>query len=125
MTGRRADTCPWPPRPDLVPPAPRSSLGVFVYVFGRFVTVVFAAQLNRALRGLRQGHAPAAALAEDALVGDFILLRFAAVSLGGNLLQLLFRIHRHGVCRSCHGVRRLAATGNAGPRQVLARYCPR
>ena len=101
------------------------SLGVFVYVLGRFVAVVFAAQLDGALRGLRQGHALAATFVEDAFVRDFILLRLAAVGLGGDLLQLLLCVHGHGVRRSRHGVGGLAAAGDAGPGQILARCCPR
>src|SRR4029077_7050143 len=44
-----------------------------------------------------------------------------AERLGGNFLKLRDRIGRRGVRRARHGVRRLAAGRNAGPREVLAR----
>ena len=76
------------------------------------------------LRGLRQSHAGAAAFAEDALVGDFVVLRFAAQILGRDLLQLLLGVHRDRMRRARHRVRGLAATGDAGPRQILRRVSP-
>ena len=100
------------------------SLGVFVHVLGRFVTVVDAAQLDGVLRRLRQRHALAAALVEDAFVRDFVLLRLAAVGLGRDFLQLLLAVHGHGVRRPRHGVSGLAASGDAGPGQVLGGIAP-
>ena len=92
--------------------------------FGSFVAVVDAAEFDGALRGLRQSHAGAAALAEDALVGDLVILGLAAEILGRDLLQLLLGVHRRRVRRARHRVRRLAAAGDAGPRQVLRRVAP-
>jgi len=46
----------------------------FVDVFGRLVTVVAAAELDRALSSLREGQPRSAALAEDALVGYLVIL---------------------------------------------------
>ena len=70
----------------------------------------------KALRSLRQGHAPAATLVKDSLIRNFVLLRLSTESLGSNLLQFLLSIHRSGMCRAGHGMGGLASSGNAGPR---------
>ena len=73
------------------------------------MAVVRAAELDRALRRLRQRHAGAAALAEDALVGDLVILGLPAEILRRDLLQLLLRVHPRGVRRARHRVDGLAA----------------
>ena len=65
------------------------SHGEFVDVLRQLVAVVNSAQLDRVLGGLRQSHAGAAAFAEHALVGDFIILGLSAKIFRGDLLQLL------------------------------------
>ena len=66
----------------------------------------------------------AAALAKDALVRNFVLLRLSAESLGGDLLELLFSIHRSRMCRAGHGMGGLASAGDAGPREILGGIAP-
>ena len=100
------------------------SLGVLVHIFGRFVTVVFAAQFDGVLRRLGQCHTRAAALVEDFFVRDFVLLRFTAVGFGRDFLQLRTGVHGHGVRRAGHGMSGLAAAGDAGPGQVLGCIAP-
>src|ERR1700735_1144610 len=99
-------------------------LGQFVQVRRRFVTVVDAAELDRALSRLRQCHAAAVALAEDALARDLVVLGSAAETLRCDLLQLLPRIHRGGVSGARHRVGRLAAAGYAGERKVVGAVAP-
>ena len=88
------------------------------------MSVVDSAELYGFLRSLRQGHAAAPTLAKNAFVRDLVLFRRAAVSLRGDFLQLLLSIHGRGVRRSRHGMRRLAASGYASPRQILRRFAP-
>src|SRR5260370_11360123 len=90
---------------------------------GRLVAVVDATQLNRVLRGLRQSHT-GATLAENTLIGDLVLLRFATKLLGRDFLELLLRVHRRRVCGPCHRVSCLAAAGHAGEGKVLSRVTP-
>ncbi len=71
----------------------RRSHREFVDALGQFVAVVDAAQFDGALGGLRQGHARAAALAEDALAAHFVIFGLAAEILGRDLLQLVLGIH--------------------------------
>ena len=111
-------TSPWPAS------AAADALVYLLMSSGSFVAVVDAAELDGALRGLRQGHARPAALAEHALVGDFVILGLAAEVLGRDFLQLLFRVHGGRVRRTRHGVGGLAAAGNASPRQILGRVAP-
>ena len=88
------------------------------------MAVVDAAQLNRALSGLRQRHAAAVALAEDALVRDLVILGPAAETLRRDLLQLLPRVHRGRVCGARHRMGRLAAAGHAGERKIVGGVAP-
>src|ERR1700757_3761584 len=48
-----------------------------IHIVRWLMSIIFAAQLNRMLRGLRERH-PSAALAKDALIRNFILFRLAA-----------------------------------------------
>src|ERR1035437_6518972 len=89
-----------------------------------FVAIVDAAELNRVLRGLRQSHAGASAVAKYALVGNIIILRLAAELIGCNLLEFLPGIHRGRIGSACHCVGRLASAGNTGERKVLRRVAP-
>src|SRR5271165_6097811 len=88
------------------------------------MAIVDATQLNGILRGLRQSHAGATAPAENALLGNLVLLGAAAELLRRNLLEFLLGVHRGRVRRACHGMGRLAAAGNAGERKVLRRVAP-
>src|SRR4051812_6661248 len=74
-----------------------------------FVSVVDSTKLDRALRGFRQAHPGAAALAEDAFVRNLIVFRFAAEFLGCNFLQPLAAFGRNGMRCTRHGMRSLAA----------------
>ena len=96
-----------------------------VNVGGQLVAVELAAERNRACGGLRVGQASRRiAFPEHALVADRVVVRRAAEILRRDLLQLLLRVHRAGVIRARHRVRRLAADREAGPRQALARVAP-
>src|SRR5580700_5735926 len=88
------------------------------------MAVVDASQMDRTLSGMRQGHAGTPASPEDTFVGNLIILGLAAKVLGRNLLQLLSGVHRRRMRRAGHGMGRLAATGRAGPWQVLRRVAP-
>ena len=86
---RRADSCPWPRHQALARQRRRRCHRELIDVLGQLVAVVDAAELDGALRGLRQGHARAAAFAEDALVRHLVILGLAAEILRGDLLQFL------------------------------------
>ena len=89
------------------------------------MTVELAAEGDRARRGLRVGQpARRIAFAEHPLVADRVIVRRSAQILRRDLLQLPLRIHRAGVIGARHGVRRLAADRQAGPRQSLAGVAP-
>src|SRR5580692_302875 len=90
---------------------------------GSLVSIVDAAQLYRVPRSLRQSHTRAT-LAEDALVGDFVLLRFATQLLRRDFLEFLLGIHSRRVCSPCHRVSCLATAGDAGEGKVLCRVPP-
>src|SRR6185503_2139262 len=89
------------------------------------MTVIDATQLDGSLCGLRQAHTSAAPLAEDALVGDLIVLRPAAEILGRNLLQPPPALGGNRMRRARHRMGGLAAARGAGPWQVLRRISPR
>ena len=96
-----------------------------VNVGRQLVTVERAAERDRARRGLRVGQAARRiALPEHALVADRVVVRRAAEILRRDLLQLLLRVHRAGMIRPRHRMRRLAADRQAGPRQALAGVAP-
>ena len=67
---------------------------------GSFVAVEDAAELDCALRGLRERHAGPAALARDPLVGHDVVFGPPAEVLRGDLLQFLDRVARRGVRRA-------------------------
>jgi hypothetical protein len=83
------------------------------------VSIVNTAELHRMLRGLRQRHPPATALAEDALIANVVMIRLTAEFLGGDLLQPRLAFLRHRIRGPRHGVGGLAAAGDAGKRQIL------
>ena len=89
------------------------------------MTIEDAAELDSAFGRLRERHAGAAALAEHTLVGHVVVFRPASEILRGDLLQLVDRIGCGRMRGARMGVRRLAAAGDAGPRQVPARVAPR
>src|SRR6266851_5022549 len=89
------------------------------------VAIVNASELYSALRGVGQGHAGASAFPGDALIGNDVVLGFAAKVLGRNLLQFHDGVARHRVRRASHGMGRLASSGWACPWQVLRRVAPR
>src|SRR5262249_31579093 len=68
---------------------------------------------------LRERHSTPPTFAGDALATDDVVLGLPAEILGGNLLQLLDRVHRGGMRRARMRVDRLAAARVAAPRQVL------
>ena len=74
---------------------------------------------NGALRSLSKGHACAAAFAEHALVGHFVVFRLAAMRFGGNLFEPQLALVGHCIRRARHCVCRLAAAGCACVRNVL------
>ncbi len=88
------------------------------------MAIVGAAELDSALRGLRQRHSPAAAFMRHTFVGDNVILGLAAEILGRNLLQLCDAVRGHRMRRARHGVGGLAAAGGARPRQILRRVAP-
>ena len=88
------------------------------------MTVVRPTELDRTLRGLREGHAGPAALAEDPLVGDLVIVRTATKIFRRDLLQFLLRVHPGRVSGPRHRVDGLAAAAVARPRQVLRRVAP-
>src|SRR5262245_63338562 len=88
------------------------------------MSVVLPAHVDSLLCGLREGHARASALPRDALVGHFEVLRTPAERLSRNLLQLLDRIRRRCVRRTCRGVNGLASSRDARPWQVARRIAP-
>src|SRR5882724_9893619 len=88
------------------------------------MAVVDAAQLNCALSGLRQSHASAGALPEDALVSDLVILRVAAETLRRDFLEPLPGFHCNGMGRARHRVCCLAAAGDAGERKVFRGVAP-
>ena len=98
--------------------------GHLVHIRRDVVAVVDAAELNGALCRLSKTHACATALAEDTLVGHFIILRRAAVRLRGNLFELLLAFFGDCIGRARHGMRCLAATRCARVGKVLARIAP-
>ena len=80
-------------------PGPASAVAdamvILLMSFRQFVAVVDAAEFDGALARPAPSVMPrAAAFAEDALVGDFVVLGLAAETLRGDLLQLLPGIHR-------------------------------
>ena len=90
-----------------------------VDVLRHFVAVVLAAELDRLLRRLRQRHA-APPPAEDAFVGDLVVLRPAAERLRRDLLQLLLRVGGRRMRRARHargwsGCRRDTSTAGSSP----------
>ena len=119
MVSRATPSRPWPAS------ACADAAVILLMPLGSFVAVVDAAQLDGALGGLRQRHAGAAAFAEDALVGDLVVLGLAAEILAAICCSLSLASIADGVRRARHGVGGLAAAGRAGPRQVLAPCCPR
>ncbi len=96
----------------------------FIYILGQVVAIVDAAELNSALRGFCQGHSRASTLSEDAFIGDVVIVRLAAKILGRNFLQLFSRVHGDRMRGARHGMGRLAATGRAGPGQILPCVTP-
>src|SRR5207244_11599297 len=64
------------------------------------------------------------ALSTHTLVRALLLVGPPPETLGGDLLKLLPGVHRHRMRRPRHRVRRLAAAGGTGPRQVLQRAAP-
>ena len=60
-----------------------------VHVFGRLMAVVFAADLNGVLGGLRERHAGSAAFAGDAFIGDHVIACAPAELHGGCPAQFL------------------------------------
>src|SRR5579862_5806726 len=95
-----------------------------IHIVGWLMPIVFAAQLDRVLRCLRQRYPSAAALAKDAFIRDFILLGLAAEFLGRDLLQFLLAVHCSSMRGASHRVRGLASSRDAGPRQVLGCVAP-
>src|SRR5882724_3710395 len=95
-----------------------------VDVGGRDVAIINAAQLNRALSGLRECHAGSAPLSKNTLIGDLVILGPAAETLRCDLLEFLPGIHRRRMRRARHRVRCLAAAGDTRKRNVLRRVTP-
>ena len=79
--------------------------------FGSFVAVEDAAELDRALRGLRERHACAAAFPRYTLVGHDVVFGPAAQILRRDLLQLLDRVAR----RCVRGARRAHESSGCRP----------
>src|ERR1051326_830279 len=100
------------------------SFGVFIYVFRRLMAVIDSAEFDGLLRSLRQSHAPAAAFWRHALIRNYVIFRFTAEGLGRNLLKFALRIQGRSLCRAGHRMSGLAATRDAGPRQVLRSISP-
>src|SRR5262249_7852799 len=69
-----------------------------------------------------EGNRPA--VAGDLAAGDLVARGAATIRLGSQFLQLLDGGSANRVRRTGHGMRRLAAAGRAGPRQVLAGITP-
>ena len=91
----------------------------FIDVLRQFVAVVDAPELDSALSRLCQTHSWTAALADDALVRNFVIVGLAAQIPCRDLLQLLPSVHGHRMRGARHRVSRLAAARRTSPGQVL------
>src|SRR6201999_4568685 len=85
------------------------------------LATVLAAELDRALRGLRVGQAAARrAFREYAVAVDVVIIRLAAEILRRDLFQLLQGIHRRDIVGACHRERGVAAELTDVPWKILA-----
>src|SRR5205085_4080897 len=78
---------------------------------------------DRTLSGLRESHT-CAALPDNALIRDLVMLRLAAETVRSDFLELFPGVHRRRMRGPRHGVGRLAAAGNAGEWQVFRGVAP-
>ncbi len=89
------------------------------------MAIIDAAQFDRMLRGLRKRHPRAAALAEDAPVGNVVMFRAdRRVTWRRSSCSRVLHSVRHRIRRPRHGMGGLAAAGDTGKRQILRGIAP-